>query len=166
MTSKSKRFKKLRDLLVPILVEYAYQQMLQIYKPGMVEPLDTDIRVDCLVNLKGLRTIRIAHGIKNFIATYKISIPFMITVKECQMQDLFQEGVDAKTVATNSASSKVEGSSTLFIYLIDFWLTESGEVWKEMDENLWRNITNLPSELIEQSLLEPMTLLYPKRPSL
>jgi len=156
MVSQKEVFKQVRDRLVPFLLEEARQEMMGIYKPGVVEPLG-DASVDITMSSKPLRSIRgPTLPLTEFYGLFKFYIPLRPTIDVKDQKDLLQEGADYHIhVEMGGETEKpLDKDRTLVMYSIDFWLTSKGEVWHEASSGLWRKVLQLLPAMLPDKFIK------------
>jgi len=148
------KFKTVRDQIVPILVDQARLEMMNVYKPGVVEPLGATVGIS--MSTSSLKSVEGPFIKKDFYALYKIlvSLKPLIPVS-LGARELLQEHVQTRIHSTHGDVDKaaLKEGDTLVIYSIDFWVTREGEVWNEETDGLWRKVLQLPEGLLQASYL-------------
>ena len=159
---KKEKIKRVRDHIVPILVERARLDMMDTYKPGMVEPLG-DATVGVFMSTEPIRSIEGPFIKKEFYACYKILLPLrpVVPLKDPSAREILQEHVKTKIHATKG-DLKSDPGETLIIYWTDYWVTKDGEVWHEESDGLWRRVLQLPEGLLQASLINLRASLHAK----
>lgn len=157
--SQKEKVKQIRDHVTPILVDQARLEMLNVYKPGMVEPLG-EASVGILMSTEPIRSIQGPFIQRDFYACYKVLVPLrpLIPVSPSG-REVLQEHVQSKIEASYGKASEGE---TLVIYWIDFWVTRDGEVWREDVEGLWTKVLQLPQGMVQASYLNLRSTLHVK----
>jgi len=145
----------IRDRIVPILINQARLEMMNVYKPGAVEPLG-ETTVGIIISTEPLRSICGPFVEKDFYAIYKMVFPLkpIIPTRDPSCREVLQEHVSAKIEASNLKFKDVDGKDhTLIIYMIDFYVTRDGEVWHEESDSVWRKVLQLPDGLLQACYL-------------
>ena len=146
------KIKAVRDHIVPILVNQARLDMMDTYKPGIIEPVG-DATVGVLMSTTPIMTIEGPFIKKDLYACYKILIPLkpLVPVKDPSARELLREHVQTSIQATKG-DLKSPGE-TLIIYWIDYWISRDGEVWHEESDGLWRKVLQLPEGMLQAVLI-------------
>lgn len=153
MVSEKQVFKQVRDRVVPFLVEQARQEMMGVYKPGVVKPLGHASVSFLMSSSKPIRSIRGPQlPLTEFYALFKIYIPWTPTIDVPGEGDLLQEDVDYKIHL--GGEGPIEKDKTLGIYSIDFWLTKEGMVWHEASSGLWKKAFKLLPETLQDEFID------------
>jgi len=160
---KKEKIKKVRDHIVPILVDRARLEMMDTYKPGMVEPVG-DATVGVFMSTEPIRSIEGPFLKKDFYACYKILIPLkpVVPLKDPSAREILQEHVQTMIQAMKGELPRTDPGETLIIYWTDYWVTKEGEVWHEESEGLWRKVLQLPEGLLQASLINLRATLHAK----
>jgi len=162
--SQKEKVKAVRDRIVPILINQARLEMMNMYKPGVMETLGTTVGIN--MSIKPLMSLTSMQGIhREFYALYKIFISLKPLVPvSLGARELLQDHVQIKIHDTygNVEKGLREEGATLVIYSIDYWVTRDGEVWYEDGEGLWRKVLQLPEGLLQACILNLKANLHVK----
>jgi len=161
--SQKQKVKAVRDRIVPILINQARLEMMNMYKPGVVEPLGATVEIN--MSTKPLNSIEGPFIKREFYALYKILISLKPLVPvSLGARELLQDHVQIKIHDTygNVERGLREEGGTLVIYSIDFWVTGDGEVWHEDGEGLWRKVLQLPEGMLQASIINLRANLHVK----
>jgi len=161
--SQKEKFKAVRDHIAPILVEQARLEMLNFYKPGVVEPLG-EATVGLWISTEPIRSIQDPFLQRDFYACYKILMPLrpLIPLKDPSGRELLQEHVQTKIQATHGQIQDVKPEGILVVHWTDLWVTREGEVWHEDAEGLWRKVLQLPEGLLQLCYINLRSTLHVK----
>jgi len=161
--SQKEKFKAVRDHMAPILVDRARLEMINMYKPGTVEPLG-EATIGLQISTRPIQSIEGPFIKRDFYACYKVLMPLrpLVPLKDPSAREILQEHVQTKIHATRGSFQDVKPEGTLVIYWIDFWVTRDGEVWCEGAEGVWRMVLQLPEGLLQASYLNLRSTLHVK----
>jgi len=159
--SQKEKVKAVRDQIVPILINQARLEMMNMYKPGVVETLGATVGIN--MSIKPLMSLTSMQGIhREFYALYKILISLKPLVPvTLGARELLHVQIKIHDTYGNVEKGLREGA-TLVIYSIDFWVTRDGEVWYEDGEGLWRKVLELPEGLLQACILNLRANLHVK----
>lgn len=160
---QKEKVKQVRDGIVPLLISQAQLEMLNFYKPGMVEPLG-EATIGVSISTEPIRSVQGPFIRRDFYACYKVLIPVrpLIPLKDSSAREILREHVQTRIQATHGHIQDAKPESTLVIYWSDFWVTRDGEVWHEDADGLWTNVLQLPEHLLQASHLNLRTSLRVK----
>jgi len=160
---KKEEFKAIRDQVAPILVDHARLEMLNCYKPGLVEPLG-EATVGLWISTRPIRQFKGPFIQRDFYACYKILIPLrpLIPLKDPSAREILQEHIQTKIQAMYGQIHEVKPESTLVVYWTDLWVTREGEVWHEDAEGVWSKVLQLPEGLLQFCYINLRSTLHVK----
>lgn len=157
---QKEKVKIVKDHIVPILINQAKLEMMNMYKPGVVEPIG-EATVDIAMSTTPIRSIELMPVFpfirrKDFYACYKILVPLRPLIPvSLGARELLQDHVQTRMIHSTSGNvdKTLEKDGTLVIYSVDFWVTREGEVWNEQSDGPWRKVLQLPEGLLQACYL-------------
>ncbi len=167
MSSKQDATNLIQDHLAPLLIERARYEMIQKYKPGMVEETGQGA-IEVIMGPKPILTIEGTfpdEPRKEFYGKVKICIPLKPVLKgEMKEKEILQNHVitHVHEIRGDGDAKITYTKDTVILYMIDFWITKNGQVWIEQAEGVWNFIMQLPLGLLQESLLNFRTNLTSK----
>jgi len=136
--SQKEKFKAVRDHMAPILVDRARLEMINMYKPGTVEPLG-EATIGLQISTRPIQSIEGPFIKRDFYACYKVLMPLrpLVPLKDPSAREILQEHVQTKIHATRGSFQDVKPEGTLVIY---WCYDENTEILTSIG---WKSIQNI-----------------------